>query len=274
MVTSGGFNWGHVPARRLEHREQAGKDAHMAQPGDDAFWRTIQSHRGRMVIRTMRVLPRSPRCAVCGAPYAGVGGRIVKPFGFAPSRKNPRLCVRCFEEIPDSGTEMDVGILFADIRGFTALSEHRSPHEVAGLLNPFYEAAIDVLCRHAIVDKLVGDEVMGLYLPRLFADDVGPHMVEDARDLLAAAGPLLDIGIGLDYGRAFVGNVGAREVKDFTAIGDVVNTAQRLQGVAGAGQAVISQRVCDVAGGVPADAVERTFELRGKGEPERAFVLG
>jgi adenylate cyclase len=99
-------------------------------------------------------------------------------------------------------------------------------------------------------------------------------MLEDARDLLVAAGPALDIGIGLDYGQAFVGNVGAREVKDFTAIGDVVNTAQRLQGVAGAGQTVMSQRVCDVAGGAPAGAVERAFELKGKREPERAFVLG
>ena len=246
----------------------------MAQATDDAFWDVLQSHRGRMFMRTMRVLPSSPRCAVCGAPYRGVGGRMVKPFGFAPSRKNPRLCVRCFDKIPDAGTEMEVGILFADVRGFTALAEHREPHEVAAMLRPFYEAAIDVLCRHAIVDKLVGDEVMGLYLPRLFSEEIGPQMVQDARDLLAAAGPLVDVGIGLDYGRAFVGNVGVREVKDFTAIGDVVNTAQRLQGVADAGQAVISQRVCAAAGGPPQDAVERTFELRGKNEPERAFVLG
>jgi adenylate cyclase len=246
----------------------------MADSHDDRFWQVIESHRGRALIRTMRRLPRSPRCAICGAPFHGVGGRIVKPFGFAPSRKNPRLCIRCFDEGPAGGQEMDVGVLFADVRGFTKLSEHRPPHEVAALLNGFYEAAIDVVCRHAIVDKLVGDEVMGLYLPRLFADEVGPSMLEDARDLLDAAGPLLDIGVGLDYGRAFVGNVGAREVKDFTAIGDVVNTAARLQGVAGAGQVVISQRVCDVAGGVPAEAVERTFELKGKDQPERAFVLG
>jgi adenylate cyclase len=165
-------------------------------------------------------------------------------------------------------------VLFADVRGFTAMSEQRAPAEVAVLLNRFYEAAIEVLCRHAIVDKLVGDEVMGLYIPRLFADDVGVHMLEDARDLLAAAGPWLDIGVGLDYGRAFVGNVGSGEVKDFTAIGDVVNTAARLQSVAAAGQAVVSQRVCAVAGGRPEGAVEQTFELRGKGEPERAYVVG
>src|SRR5436190_9868829 len=246
----------------------------MASSRDEAFFRALQSHRGRTVMRGMRMLPRGPRCAICGAPFAGFGGKLVKPFRFAPSRKNPRLCIRCFDEAPVGGQEMDVGVLFADVRGFTALSEHRSPKEVAGMLNAFYEAAVDVVCRHAIVDKLVGDEVMGLYLPQLFADDVGPHMLEDARDLLAAAGPVVDIGIGLDYGRAFVGNVGAGEVKDFTAIGDVVNTAQRLQGVAGAGEAIVSKRVCAAAGGTPSGAVERTFELKGKAEPERAYVLG
>jgi adenylate cyclase len=241
---------------------------------DEAFWNAIESHRGTRFIRTMRRLPHGPRCAVCGAPYHGIGGRILRPFRFAPSRKNPRLCIRCFDEVPDTGREMDVGVLFVDVRGFTALSEQRAPTEVAALLNQFYETAIEVLCRHAIVDKLVGDEVMGLYFPKLFGDEVGEHMLTDAQDLLDAAGPLLDIGIGLDYGRAFVGNVGSGAVKDFTAIGDVVNTAARLQGVAAAGEAVLSQRVCAVAGGEPTGCVERTFELKGKAEPERAFVLG
>jgi adenylate cyclase len=239
---------------------------------DEAFWQAIQTHRGRMFMRAMRRVPSAPRCAVCGAPYHGIGGRLLRPFGFAPSRKNPRLCIRCFDVAPLGGQEMDVGVLFADVRGFTAMSEQHAPGEVAALLNRFYEAAVEVLCRHAIVDKLVGDEVMGLYLPQLFADDVGPHMLDDARELLTAAGPWLDIGIGLDYGRAFVGNVGSGEVKDFTAIGDVVNTAARLQGVATAGQAVVSRRVC--AGAPPEGAVEQTFELKGKSEPERAYVLG
>ena len=162
--------------------------------------------------------------------------------------------------------EMDVGVLFADVRDFTTLSEHRSPKEVADLLNAFYESAIEVVCRHAIVDKLVGDEVMGLYLPDLFGKDVGADMLADARELLDTAGPLLEIGVGLDYGRAYVGNVGAGEVKDFTAIGDVVNTASRLQSVAGAGQAF--RQVREQHGGQERNGDPRAVDERGA-EDER-----
>jgi adenylate cyclase len=218
----------------------------------------------------MRRLPSDPRCAICRAPFGGAGGRFVKPLGFGPSRKNPRICSSCFEKAPMGGVSMDVGVLFADVRGFTALAEGQAPADVATLLNRFYAAAVDVLCRHAIIDKLVGDEVMALYLPRLFDDDVGEHMLADARALLEAADPWIDIGIGVDFGMAHVGNVGAGEVKDFTAIGDVVNTAARLQGVAQSGQIVVSRRV---AGDNIEGAATQSFELKGKNEPETAFVL-
>jgi adenylate cyclase len=198
--------------------------------------------------------------------------------GFAPSRKNPRLCSRCFELAPMGGQEMEVGILFADIRGFTALAEGQAPDRVAGLLNRFYAGAVEVLCRHAIVDKLVGDEVMALYLPGLFDGDPAADMVGDAEELLATAGygagePWVEVGVGLDFGTAFVGNVGAGEVKDFTAIGDVVNTAARLQAAAGPGEIVMSARVGRRLGPTAAGASARELSLKGKSEPERALVL-
>jgi adenylate cyclase len=101
-------------------------------------------------------------------------------LGFAPSRKNPRLCSQCFEKAPIGGAEMEVGILFADVRGFTSLAEQQTPGAVATLLNRFYATAVDVLCQHAIIDKLVGDQVMALYLPRVFPGDLADHMLTDA----------------------------------------------------------------------------------------------
>jgi adenylate cyclase len=251
----------------------------VSEDGDRAFFERLQTHRVRMFVRLMRHLPKDPRCAVCRAPYAGFGGRIVSRFGFAPSRKNPRLCSTCFEKAPMGGTEMEVGILFADVRGFTSLAEHQAPDAVADLLNRFYATAVEVLCEHAIIDKLVGDQVMALYLPGVFPGEPAEHMLADARALLAAAGygeprPWVNLGIGLEFGSAYVGNVGAGEVKDFTAVGDVVNTAARLQAAAATGEIVMSSRVREQAGDLASDAVPRQVVMKGKSQPEIAMVSG
>lgn len=250
----------------------------MAKTEEVDFIALLGSHRTRAFVRLMHHLPRAPRCAVCRAPFEGVGGRVMGAVGFAPSRKNPRLCSRCFELAPMGGQQMEVGILFADIRGFTSLAEGQAPDQVAGLLNRFYAGAVEVLCRHAIVDKLVGDEVMALYLPGLFDGDPVGHMIGDAEALLATAGygagePWVEVGVGLDFGTAFVGNVGAGDVKDFTAIGDVVNTAARLQAAAAGGEIVMSSRVGSRAGAAAAGARPRELTLKGKSEPEQAAVL-
>ncbi len=175
------------------------------------------------------------------------------------------------------GTAMDVGILFADIRGFTSLAERETPDAVATLLNRFYATAVDVLCEHAIIDKLVGDQVMALYLPRVFPGEPARHMLADAQALVAAAGyaggqPWVEIGVGLDFGSAFVGNVGSGEVKDFTAIGDVVNTAARLQAAAAGGEIVMSRAVHDRAPDDAPDGETRQLSLKGKSEPEAVVV--
>ena len=243
------------------------------------FLDLLASHRGRFYTRTMRLLPSEPRCYVCHAPFGGTGGKVMRRFGIEPSRKNPGLCNSCFEKAPMGGSEMEIGVLFADVRGFTSLSETMAPDDVATLLNRFYAEASRVLTKHAIIDKLVGDEVMALYIPFILGDGWADELMGDACDLLRAVGygsdegPWLPLGVGIDAGRAYVGNVGAGDVKDFTALGDVVNTAARLQGRAEGGQVVLSERVYERLGEKP-DGTERVdLELKGKGRPESARVL-
>jgi adenylate cyclase len=104
-------------------------------------------------------------------------------------------------------------------------------------------------------------------------------MLRDASELLAAVGygsesdPWLRLGVGLDVGRAYVGNVGSGEVKDFTAVGDVVNTASRLQSAAGAGQIVMSERLFGRLEKSPVDAESASLDLKGKRESELARVI-
>jgi adenylate cyclase len=246
---------------------------------DELFFRTMERHLPRTFVRVMRHLPSEPRCRLCRAPYGGFGGRVMRRIGFGPSRKNPGICNTCFEKAPMGGVEMELGVLFADVRGFTSLAEDMKPGAVAEMLNRFYETAAKVLSRSAIIDKLVGDEVMALYLPQMLSDHVERDMVRDATELLQAVGygsgsePWLRLGVGLDVGRAFVGNVGSGEVKDFTAVGDVVNTASRLQSSAGAGQVVMSERVFARVpeGGLAARST--SLVLKGKREEEPARVL-
>lgn len=237
---------------------------------------------GLLMRKFFRILPSSPRCGMCMAPFKGVGGILLKPLPFtSPSRKNPTWCKVCFESAPIGGAEVPVGVMFADIRGFTSYSESRSPDEVARLLNRFYSVATDVFSKHdAVIDKLVGDEVMALFLPGFAGkDEYIPKMVHSAETLLRTVGyggdgePWLPLGIGLDMGLAFVGNVGSGDVKDFTALGDVVNTAARIQSTAKMGQIVMSERVYEYASDRFPGAPSVQLDLKGKSEPVAVRIV-
>jgi len=176
---------------------------------------------------------------------------------------------------------LEIGVLFADLRGFTAASESRAPAEVSTELRRFYAHAEKVFFPEALIDKLIGDEVMALYVPPFMmpaapmGDDVRRHvarvMLDHARELLervgygAAGAPDFEVGIGLDFGEAFIGNIGHTSVHDFTAVGDVVNTASRLQGRAAAGEVLLSERLAQF---LPTQVgVPEQVELKGKQEP-------
>jgi adenylate cyclase len=257
-------------------RREAGREPdEPLQPDDwEASWRYHGNKSNRLWKAFLLSMPSSPRCGICGAPFAGVGSKVVGPLGFHPSRKNPNVCATCVELSPPGGMTMKTGVLFADLRGFTASSDGKDPEEVSKLLRRFYRCAEDVLFPDAIIDKLIGDEVMALYLPNLTndrgSDGIPTLMLEHARALLRSVGygsgekPFVEMGIGLDFGEAFVGNIGQRALFDFTAVGDVVNTASRLQGQAMGGEIVLSGRVAEVL----ANPIGKREELTLKGMDE------
>jgi adenylate cyclase len=255
-----------------------------------AYFRLGAEPGTRVWKRFLRSLPANPRCGFCGAPFAGFGSHIVRPLGYRPSRKNPHLCATCVELSPPGGMTMHAGILFADLRGFTALSEGIDPEAVSVLLRRFYACAEDVVFPEALIDKLIGDEVMALYVPfyvrpgapaGAVSDDVRKEtarvMLDHSRKLLAKVGygrpegPFVEVGVGLDFGEAFVGNIGQRAVYDFTAVGDVVNTASRLQGEARGGEILVSARLADELEQVPGEPVEVT--VKGKSAPVAAYRI-
>jgi adenylate cyclase len=253
----------------------------------ETYWRSAAQPSSRTMKRLLRALPSTPRCGYCGAPFSGLGGRVVRPLGFRPSRKNPNLCAMCVEMAPPGGMTLEIGVLFADLRGFTAESETRTPAETSEKLRRFYGHAEKVFFPEALIDKLIGDEVMALYVPPLMlaaeidhlTDEGRTHiahvMVGHAQELLQRAGfgtpdgPDFQIGIGLDFGEAFIGNIGDQAVHDFTAVGDVVNTASRLQGEAASGEVMLSARLARL---LPEPIGEpEAVELKGKQEPFDAY---
>jgi adenylate cyclase len=223
--------------------------------------------------RLNRRLPASPRCKLCYVPFGGLG----RVLGIRPSRKNSNFCRACFEAAPMGGYETEVGVLFADARGFTAWATREAPTEVAAALNRFYGGAMRSLMAHdAIVDKFAGDEVMAIFitdLPGLGAR-MCDQMLSAAEAMMVAAKKSfkeLPIGVGLHRGTAWVGNVGDDAMKDFTALGDAVNVAARLLDCAGPGQIVMSE---DVYTGLtsPPPATEKQFHVKGKDHALRARV--
>ena len=156
-------------------------------PADwEAYWRFGSQPSTRAFKRVLRALPSTPRCGYCGAPFAGVGGRLVRPLGYRPSRKNPNICSICVELAPPGGMTMEIGVLFADLRGFTSDSESRTPAEVSAKLRRFYAHAEKVFFPEALIDKLIGDEVMALYVPAARGRRRRPTSMTTARRHVAA----------------------------------------------------------------------------------------
>ncbi len=173
-------------------------------------------------------------------------------------------------------------MLFVDVRGSTSMAERMGATEFSKLMRRFYAAATDVLVeRDALLDKLVGDEVIGIFMPALAGAEPARQAVAAARELLqatghgAAGGPWIDVGVGVHTGPAFFGTVTGTDgtFSDFTALGDNMNIAARLTSSAGPGEALISDAACAAAKLDLGEFEHRYLELKGKSEPVGVRVL-
>jgi adenylate cyclase len=227
----------------------------------------------KKVQRVFRRLPHDPRCKLCQNPFAGIGGKLVGLVGRKPSRKNPNLCQYCFDHLPNGGIEIDIGVVFADVRGSTTMGEQSTATDFARRLNRFYATATEVLIGYdGLVDKLIGDEVMGLFVPGFAGPD---YRRKAALAALALAGAVDDVPVGVaaSAGIAFVGNVGSGTVMDFTALGDAVNVGARLQSYALPGEVVLASDLYALVAADHPGARSERVEVRGRDQAVEACVL-
>jgi adenylate cyclase len=163
-------------------------------------------------------------------------------------------------ELSKGGALTEVTILFSDIRGFTSISEKLPAQEVVRMLNDYFELMVDILFEHnGILDKFIGDAIMGLWgAPVKRADDatnavraavkMQKRVAEWNEERVAQDKVPIRIGIGLHTGQVVVGNMGSSKALSYTAIGDGVNLASRLCGVAREDMVVISEECALRAG--------------------------
>ena len=230
--------------------------------------------------RIWGALPSPPRCKLCNAPFRGPGGILMRAVGRGQSPLNRRLCKWCLEAVDKQpgGAEVDISVLFADVRGSTTIAERMAPAEFSRLMSRFYGVAARVIDeRDGIVDKFVGDSVVALFIPGFAGSDHAADAIAAARGLLEQTGndgpePWIPVGEGVHTGKSFVGSVGEGDARDFTALGDTPNTAARLTGLAEGGEILISVESALAAGLETAGLERRALELRGKDEKVDAWV--
>jgi adenylate cyclase len=225
--------------------------------------------------RRFRHVPAAPRCKMCHAPFSGVGGVLLRPW-FGPWERNAQLCKNCMKHLTEQGlvgAEVELSMLFADIRGSTGLGERLRPADFSALLSMFYRLAADAITTNdGIVDKFVGDEAIGLFIPGFSGQDHAAKAIAAGRTLLAASGRddasssgPIPVGAGIHTGVAYVGTLGSSEqISDFTALGDPVNTTARLASLARAGELLISVEASTQATLDTAGLERRTVEVRGR----------
>ena len=250
------------------------------------FWRTVlntglhqKSHRQRMLFK---LLPHNPRCTLCYSPFSGFGGFVLRLFiDKRPSKLNPRFCNACelFAREHPGGAEVDLAFLFADVRGSTPLAEEIGTARFTRLIDRFFQSSSDVLIEtNAIIEKLVGDQVTGLYFPGIAGKDYVHQAIMAGEQLLERTGhmdpdgPWIPVGVGVHAGRAFVGSIGTTDFAEITVLGDDANVAARLASIAGTGEMVISTEAVEAAG-LPTNGLElRQVELKGKSESRAAWI--
>ena len=240
----------------------------------------------------LRLIPSNPRCKLCKAPFGSPGRLLLGRYGFQPWEKQPKICGRCFKGLrgqaqmcpgaPEGqeirGGEAEISMVFADVRGSSKLARKMPVIDFTRLMNRFYRESSRILIeRDAIIEKFVGDEVVGLFIPFMTGPEHAARAIETAHELLrvtghdAPEGPWVPLGASVHTGTAFVGIVGSNNTSDFTALGDPVNIAAHLASEAAIGEVLVTDQAAEAAG-VAADGLERRH-LMLKGHPVNAVVL-
>jgi adenylate cyclase len=228
-------------------------------------------------------LPSELHCYECGKPMTGFWGAALRFMGSAPSSFSPKLCSACERSARyyEIGAEVELTMIFADVRDSTPLAESLGPSGFKEIIGRFYKETSNALIEHnAMINRLMGDQVIGLFVPRFVGKNHAKVALDAARDLLRVTGhgqekePWISIGAGVHTGTAYVGAVGAAEgVTEIAVLGSAANLCARLSARAAAGEILISEDSVK-SGNLDVSALEsRSLELKGASQPVSVRVM-
>jgi adenylate cyclase len=233
----------------------------------------------KRIHRFFNILPHDPRCKLCHAPFQGVGGLAVGAlYGRKQSTLNPHFCNVCedFAKKFPGGAEVEMSMLFVDVRGSTALSEQMTAMEFQKLINRFFVGSTKAIAEEdGLVEKLAGDAVAAFWGAGFAGQDYVARTVRAAQKIQKVmTQQKIPVGIGVHAGVAYFGAMGSAEgLVNISAIGDEVNTAARLASKAAAGEIIVSETALAKAGIPGAELEIRHLELKGISEPITVRVL-
>lgn len=205
------------------------------------------------------------------------------------SRFMPEYVVKQLLDNPDSfrlgGVNQTITVLFADIRGFTALSEKEKPEKVVGLLNKYFSAMTEIIFRHGgTLDKYIGDGLMAIFGAPTASPEDALNAVKAAvtmqkrlvtlNDELRAEGyGQVSVGIGLHTGEATIGYIGSDKRSEYTAIGDTVNLASRLESNAAGGQILMSEATAEASGNLIPVTAREPLTVKNRVQPVNVLEI-
>ncbi|MCF7915632.1 MAG: PAS domain S-box protein [Spirochaetaceae bacterium] len=182
--------------------------------------------------------------------------------------------------VKPGGDKKMATILFADIRGYTSFSETKDPQYIIGVLNAYFSEAVEIIIKYkGYIDKFIGDAIMAAWgVPIYSEEDDARAAVECAvelqnlinskdRNFFTGDASHLRVGIGMHTGPLIAGNLGSNRRMDYSVIGDTVNVAARLEGVAGPGQVIITQKTRDLIGDKFKVKALEPVQVKGKVKP-------
>lgn len=222
----------------------------------------------------------SLQCGVCGTVLSGLTSYLFRAAGIRRSPRNPNLCSRCDTHVQE-GRLIEVTVLFADLSSFTELTHELGAERTHEVIDAFLRIASGMITkRGGLIDKYIGDAVMALFNVPIRQADHARRAVAAAAELIANMSSLrqrfgieLQAAVGIASGWARMGRVGSEDNKDYTAIGDVVNLAARLEGKTNPGEILISHDTYQMVAADFPDAAEERLALKGFREPVAAHRL-